>query len=95
MAHYKESLQKTSKSFKTPYQISCAVLQNLEDNYQTLAVGLIDGAIILIDLNLGLERQFLEKHPSEITTLAFWEDRVLISGSVDGRVNLNDLEEES
>lgn len=70
-------------------------LQNIEENYQTLAVGLIDGAIILIDLILGLERQFLEKHPAEISALAFWEDRVLISGSIDGRVNLSDLEEES
>lgn len=35
---------------------------------------------------------FLEKHPAEITTLAFWEDKSLISGSIDGRVNVSDLE---
>jgi hypothetical protein len=46
-------------------------------------------------LILGIERQFLEKHPAEITALAFYEDKVLISGSIDGRVNLNDLEEGS
>jgi len=59
-----------------------------------LAVGLVDGAILLIDMVLGLERKFLEKHPAEISALAFWDDKVLISGSIDGRVNINDLEEE-
>lgn len=59
-----------------------------------LAIGLIDGAILLIDLVLGMERRFLEKHPAEISALAFWDDKVLISGSIDGRVNLNDLEDE-
>jgi WD40 repeat protein len=52
----------------------------------------VDGAIIVLDLILGVERMFLEKHPAEITTLAFWEDKSLISGSIDGRVNVADLE---
>jgi WD40 repeat protein len=59
-----------------------------------LAVGLIDGAIILIDMILGMERRFLEKHPSEISALCFWDDKVLISGSICGRINLTDLEDE-
>ena len=59
-----------------------------------LAVGLLDGAIILIDMTLGMERMFLEKHPAEISALSFWDDKVLISGSIDGRVNLSDLEDE-
>ena len=41
---------------------------------------------------LGVEKVFLEKHPAEITSLAFYEDKSLISGSIDGRVNLSDLE---
>jgi hypothetical protein len=45
-----------------------------------------------LDLILGIERSFLEKHPGEITTMAFWEDKVLISGSIDGRVNVQELE---
>jgi WD40 repeat protein len=57
-----------------------------------LAVGLVDGAIVVIDLVLGLEKFFLEKHPAAITTMSFFEDKVLISGSVDGRVNISDLE---
>jgi len=59
-----------------------------------MAVGLVDGAIIVLDLILGVERMFLEKHPAEISALAFWEDITLISGSIDGRVNVADLENE-
>jgi hypothetical protein len=29
-----------------------------------LAIGLVDGAIIIIDLILGIEKHFLEKHPT-------------------------------
>jgi WD40 repeat protein len=59
-----------------------------------LGVGLIDGAIIIIDLILGVEKHFLEKHPSEVSSIAFWEDKVVMSGSIDGRVNIINLEEE-
>jgi len=57
-----------------------------------LAVGLVDGAIVIIDMILGIEKHFLEKHPAAITTMAFYEDKSLISGSVDGRVNISDIE---
>lgn len=57
-----------------------------------MAVGLVDGAIVIIDLILGIERHFLEKHPAAITSMSFFEDKALISGSVDGRVNIADLE---
>ena len=56
---------------------------------------MLDGAIVIIDLILGIEKSFLEKHPSEISAMAFWEDKVLISASIDGRVHLNDLEDET
>ena len=52
---------------------------------------MIDGGIVIIDLLLGLEKHFLEKHPAKITTMAFYEDKSLISGSVDGRINISDL----
>ncbi len=60
-----------------------------------MAVGLLDGAIIILDLVLGLEKYFVEKHPAAVTSIAFYEDKVLISGSVDGRVNLCDLDSEN
>jgi hypothetical protein len=54
---------------------------------------LLDGAIVLIDLIIGIEKRFLEKHPNEISALAFYEDKALISGSIDGRINLIDLDD--
>ena len=75
-----------------PYQISYACYQTFEDAFQNLAVGLVDGALIIIDLILGLEKHFLEKHPAKVTSIAFFEDKAIISGSVDGRINLSDLE---
>lgn len=78
-----------------PYSISSVAFQGLDDNFQALAVGLVDGAIIVLDLILGIEKMFLEKHPAEISALAFWEDKVLISGSIDGRVNICDLDVET
>jgi WD40 repeat protein len=72
--------------------ITALAFQNHEDLFQCLAVGLVDGAIIILDLILGVERSFLEKHPREITAMAFWEDKVLISGSLDGRVNIQELD---
>jgi WD40 repeat protein len=52
----------------------------------------VDGAIVVIDLVLGVEKFFLEKHPAAISAMAFFEDKVLITGSIDGRVNIQDLE---
>jgi WD40 repeat protein len=68
------------------------VYQSFEDDFQNLAIGLRDGALIIIDLILGLEKHFLEKHPMKVTSIAFFEDKAIISGSVDGRVNLSDIE---
>ena len=75
-----------------PYQITETQFKSFEDDYQVLAVGLVDGAIIIIDLILGVERLFLEKHPTAISTMAFFEDKALISGSICGRVNVSDLD---
>ena len=80
--------------FKLPYQITSATYQGGEEDSQNLAIGLIDGAIIVIDLVLGIEKFFIEKHPAAISALAFYEDRILVSGSIDGRVNLCDLDSE-
>jgi hypothetical protein len=55
----------------------------------------MDGAIIILDLALGMEKYFVEKHPCAVSSIAIFEDKVLISGSIDGRVNLCDLESEN
>jgi hypothetical protein len=46
-----------------PYHITAAAFSSFEDDFQNLGVGLIDGAVIVIDLILGFEKHFLEKHP--------------------------------
>lgn len=66
--------------------------QSMDDDYQALAVGLIDGAIILIDLIVGVEKHFFEKHPAAISSLAFYKDKAVISGSICGRVNISDID---
>jgi len=88
MTGMRDSMNKPARTFKMPYSITAVAHQNSEDLFQALGLGLQDGALVVLDLVLGLEKYFLEKHPGEITTLAFWEDRVLFSGSIDGRVNL-------
>ena len=67
-----------------PYNITCTAFSGLDETSQYLAVGLIDGAVIVIDLVLGFEKYFLEKHPAEISALAIWDEKVLMSGSIDG-----------
>lgn len=51
------------RQFFMPYHITSSVFNSFEDDFQNLAVGLVDGAIIIIDLILGIEKHFLEKHP--------------------------------
>lgn len=83
---------KAARTFNLPYQISTTAFKTFEDDFQYLAVGLIDGAIVIIDLIIGVEKHFLEKHPAAITCMDFYEDKCLISGSIDGRINLHDIE---
>ncbi len=91
----KGNLKKAVRHFRMPYAITAITLQNGGDeNTQLVGVGLLDGAVIVIDLVLGFEKYFLQKHPAEVSALAFWEDKVLVSGSIDGRVHLHDLEDE-
>jgi WD40 repeat protein len=75
-----------------PYHITATKFQSFENDYQYLAVGLVDGAIVVIDLTLGIEKFFLEKHPTSISSMAFYENKSLISGSICGRINISDLE---
>ncbi len=60
-----------------------------------LALGLLDGGIVILDIALGMEKYFLEKHPAAVSSVDFYDDKILISGSIDGRVNLCDLDSEN
>ena len=91
----RESTSAPMRSFTMPYQITAVAYQGGEEERQNLALGLVDGAIIVLDLQLGIEKFFVEKHPAAITAMEFYEDKVLVSGSVDGRVNLCDLDSDN
>lgn len=86
---------KPSRSFKMPYPITATCYKTSEEERQYVAVGLMDGAIVVLDLALGMEKYFLEKHPAAVSSIAFFEEKVIISGSIDGRVNLCDLDSEN
>ena len=58
-----------------------------------LAVGLSSGGIVLLDLINKIEKNFHpENHPGFLTQLAFWEDKVLVSGCSQGKIILTDIE---
>jgi WD40 repeat protein len=95
MEKMKLNMLKPARTFKLPYQITASSFYNTDEERQYLAVGLIDGAIVVLDLALGLEKYFIEKHPAAVSSLAFFEEKVLMSGSIDGNVNLCDLESEN
>lgn len=68
----KTNLKEPVRSFKMPYKISSIAFSNFEESCELLALGLKDGAIVVLDLILGFEKYFLEKHPMEVTSLAFF-----------------------
>jgi hypothetical protein len=55
-----------------PYLISASCYHTTEEERQYLAVGLVDGAIVVIDLALGVEKYFIEKHPAAVSSIAFF-----------------------
>ena len=90
----KQSMAAPARTFRVPYMITAMTYHSSGEERQSLAIGLVDGAILVFDLALGVEKYFIEKHPMAVTSLAFYEERILMSGSVDGRVNLCDLDSE-
>ena len=46
----RKSVSAPMRSFTVPYQITAVAYQGGEEERQNLAIGLIDGAIIVIDL---------------------------------------------
>lgn len=91
----RESTTAPARTFKMPYMITAMTYYSSYEERQSLALGLVDGAIVVIDLALGIEKYFIEKHPMAITCLTIYEEKILMSGSVDGRVNLCDLDSEN
>lgn len=78
-----------------PYIITASAWSSFEEQCGLLAIGLKDGAIVVLDLILGFEKHFLEKHPTSVSALSFFEDKTVVSGSICGQVHLSDLHSSS
>lgn len=65
---------KPARVFKMPYPITATCYKTSDEEQQLLAVGLLDGAVVVIDLVLGIEKYFIEKHPSAVTSIAIYEN---------------------
>jgi len=51
----RKNLEKPARVFKMPYQITCTAFFQGEEERQSLALGLKDGGIVVLDLALGME----------------------------------------
>ena len=68
----KKNTKEVARKFKMPDLISASCYHTTEEERQYLAVGLVDGAIVVIDLALGVEKYFIEKHPAAVSSIAFF-----------------------
>jgi hypothetical protein len=83
-----------SLTFKTLFDIESSAYLDFEENAQFLAVGMVNGGTIVYDLNIGIEKWVLECHGGPVTTISFYQDRSVITGSTFGSVYINSLEEQ-
>lgn len=54
-----------------------------------LGLGLIDGTVIIWDLELNSEKYILDKHKKEANKLRFLDDKYLVSSGLDGTVHIS------
>ena len=70
------------------YPLSCLALSQ---SSSFLALGLIQGSVIIFDIPLKQEKYYLDKHQAEVTHLVFCDDWRLVSGAFDGSVHIYDI----
>ena len=79
---------------KTIYPITASAFQDFEDS-QLLAIGIKSGGLMIYDLNLGIEKWFIEEcHGTPVSSIAFFEDTKLVSGSNYGTILIHSLDQE-
>lgn len=79
-------LLQPSKSCQVLYPITAAAISKTNC---FVALGLADGSVVVLDLIEYRERYQLDKHIQAVTTVSFLDDWHLVSGSVDGGLNLH------
>lgn len=79
--------------FKPFFNIESSEYLDLEGDAQYLAVGMINGGTIIYDINMGVEKNILECHGGPVTSISFYQDKAVITGSTFGSVYINNIEE--
>ena len=64
---------------------------SISQNQLLLGIGMIDGTILVWDLQLNSEKYFLDKHQKIPFGLRFLEDSYLISSGYDGSVHIYNM----
>jgi len=81
-------------TFKSLFTIESSQYLDLEEYAQYLAVGMVNGGTIVYDISVGIEKSVLECHGGPVTTISFYQDKSVITGSTFGSVYINSLEEQ-
>ncbi|CAI2381989.1 unnamed protein product [Moneuplotes crassus] len=80
-------------TFISLFNISSAEYLDNAENAQYLAIGMVNGGAIIYDLCLGVEKLVLECHGGPVTSLSFFKDKSIITGSTFGSVYIHSLNE--
>ena len=86
---------KPAFKFTSLFTISSSEYLDLNENAQYLAVGMVNGGTIVYDVSVGVEKLVLECHGGPVTSISFFRDKSIITGSTFGSVYINSLEEHS
>lgn len=85
--------RKPSLVFKTLFDIESSEYLDYDENAQLLAVGMVNGGTIVYDICVGFEKWVLECHGGPVSSISFYKDVSIITGSNYGSVYINSLEE--
>ena len=89
----KKAREKPILTFKPFFVIESSEYLDLDEEAQYLAIGMINGGTIIYDLNVGVEKWILEWHGGPVTSISFYQDKSVITGSTFGTVYINNIEE--
>ena len=82
-------------TFKPLFAIESSEYLDLDDAAQYLAIGMVNGGTIIYDINIGIEKNVLECHGGPVTSISFFQDKSVITGSTFGSVYINSIEEQN
>ena len=54
---------------------------------------MVNGNTLIYDMNVGIEKYFLENHGGPVTSIDFFQDKAIVTGSAYGSVYIHELKE--